>query len=1039
MIDWDSIKDGAVGFEQMAREYVRSEFQFPYGEWKETKQTRDGNKDAYTVIIGYHPHTDPNETWWMEAKYSSLKRRTYLTRFRLDATIVSSVFHKRVSKIIFVTNLEIHSKTISDIRIALQKSIGCNEVYFSTQQVLEYWLLRNPLIYKAYFSAPLPSAREGDALFVSEDISVYPYPNERGCADPCTYFYTDKLYYAYFKVISNITCQISLSPAQAGVRIEEKHLQLSCGETALRVLFQLTDKFQPMSLGEDGREFYCLDLFRINKKISVLLKTPLEVLPNTELHLKVHAQKEILSELCKSLYPFRRQTQPRIFMIYGESGTGKSYTINQFLRQKSMKNEHHYYYNFTENATENAKRLLWLAFYLILPYVAPDQIDPAYLSEIGEDSAVTRDLILLAGGQDQPSHLEQLLEQHCDRHGKIFPEYCELSPRYVFLDNIHHLTPTAWRFLRSIIDESFQKNCPVLFLLAGQTHVMESSGFQKLRQRYPVQMLACTLRQTDVIENIRLATSLDMKGYEEVIQDYFPNLILLCNFLIFLQSSGVSATENLDMFLHLYFTFINGNLNEKLIQDQFAYVMEDSAVKEVCLSVYTAPNGIPLDDSTRNAVYALLQSGLVKLNEENRIIPFHDLYLEIFRRTYRVSKRAWGIPYSDELDEARDRVFFPTSTDELASVAERITKLRKSGQFYSVCYILDSYFEEPYSQQTLKNPASSDLYYQMYFDYAYAAVNCSRRHTGYDYFEQIYLEIENKTSLSMRLLKLELLFELMNSNYNIFQYKKAMGRYCQFQTAINILVRAGQLSPCLTDNEFYVLCEDMRILIQSARGRKKSEQMFLRWREVLMEKSYRTHYIDLHIRYAHTLYTVAPDRALSYTMEAYVVLNNEGYRESKLWYLVQFQYLYLQLLVNHDISRLSELEEVTDGAEQNYYSSFRHRNLALCAILYKIGDVQKADGRFLKDMAHPRRLRDKLCGFYFETLALHHLAHNDVNQAIAALENAAQVFNHVPSYLRTIRHNQKMLKRGLFSQRRIDYNLGGALKRDWYYIDPRAD
>jgi len=98
---------------------VKSEFQFPNGEWKKTPQTRDGNKDAYTIVVGYHPYAQENETWWMEAKYSSSPKKTCLTRFRLDATIVSSVLHKRVSKIIFVTNLDVHAQTISDIRIAL--------------------------------------------------------------------------------------------------------------------------------------------------------------------------------------------------------------------------------------------------------------------------------------------------------------------------------------------------------------------------------------------------------------------------------------------------------------------------------------------------------------------------------------------------------------------------------------------------------------------------------------------------------------------------------------------------------------------------------------------------------------------------------------------------------------------------------------------------------------------------------------------------------------------------------------------------------
>lgn len=79
---------------------MKDVFSFPYGTWKKTSTTHDGNKDAYTVIIGFLPNLLENEVWWMEAKYSTNK--IYLSRFRLDATIVSSIFNRSVSKIILL-------------------------------------------------------------------------------------------------------------------------------------------------------------------------------------------------------------------------------------------------------------------------------------------------------------------------------------------------------------------------------------------------------------------------------------------------------------------------------------------------------------------------------------------------------------------------------------------------------------------------------------------------------------------------------------------------------------------------------------------------------------------------------------------------------------------------------------------------------------------------------------------------------------------------------------------------------------------------
>ena len=77
-LDSTEVEDGR------AREYVKDVFSFPYGEWKETSTTHDGNKDAYTIIIGFHPNLLENEVWWMEAKYST--ERMYLSRFKLEYT-----------------------------------------------------------------------------------------------------------------------------------------------------------------------------------------------------------------------------------------------------------------------------------------------------------------------------------------------------------------------------------------------------------------------------------------------------------------------------------------------------------------------------------------------------------------------------------------------------------------------------------------------------------------------------------------------------------------------------------------------------------------------------------------------------------------------------------------------------------------------------------------------------------------------------------------------------------------------------------------
>lgn len=94
--DWGKIKNGFSGFENLAVRFVNS--QFPASRpWEQTKKTRDGNKDAYTIVLGYQPYPAKEEQWWMEAKYSTVIQQ--LPRYRLDATVVSAILSGNVSNI----------------------------------------------------------------------------------------------------------------------------------------------------------------------------------------------------------------------------------------------------------------------------------------------------------------------------------------------------------------------------------------------------------------------------------------------------------------------------------------------------------------------------------------------------------------------------------------------------------------------------------------------------------------------------------------------------------------------------------------------------------------------------------------------------------------------------------------------------------------------------------------------------------------------------------------------------------------------------
>lgn len=199
-IEWEKIKNGFSGFESLACKYV--EMNFPNPNWKQTNATRDGNKDAVAVFLGYKSNELPMEKWWMEAKYSTSV--DILSRYRLDATIVSAILEKNVTKVIFVTNVMINAKVINDIRNALYNSIQCNDVSFCTRYSLEYWLSKNTDIYKKFFdvSTDIDSTNiEYPDLFVMSEIEYYSeISNILTFREPLRELYVAEKYFGYFEV-----------------------------------------------------------------------------------------------------------------------------------------------------------------------------------------------------------------------------------------------------------------------------------------------------------------------------------------------------------------------------------------------------------------------------------------------------------------------------------------------------------------------------------------------------------------------------------------------------------------------------------------------------------------------------------------------------------------------------------------------------------------------------------------------------------------------------------------------------------------------
>lgn len=326
-IEWEKIKDGFSGFERLACKYV--EVNFPNPTWNQTNATRDGNKDAVAVFLGYKGNESSEEKWWMEAKYST--SADILSRYRLDATIVSAILEKNVTKVIFITNLIINAKIINDIRNALYNSIQCEDVSFCTKYSLEYWLSKNINIYKDFFDVSkniISSDIEYPDLFVVSEIEYYSEISSiLTFREPLKELHIEEKYFGYFEIFSSKVRTLSLKPhnKMKGITIiGNNNVSLLPGENPVKFSFYINE----IAFSEKiYSPIFVLGNIEISSARYIISTLP------KKLVFELSRQKKLIQDLGYKYKKFINDKKYSFNFIEGISGSGKSYieSVKNFL------------------------------------------------------------------------------------------------------------------------------------------------------------------------------------------------------------------------------------------------------------------------------------------------------------------------------------------------------------------------------------------------------------------------------------------------------------------------------------------------------------------------------------------------------------------------------------------------------------------------------------------------------------------------------------------------------------------------------------
>ena len=361
--------------------------------------------------------------------------------------------------------------------------------------------------------------------------------------------------------------------------------------------------------------------------------------------------------------------------------------------------------------------------------------------------------------------------------------------------------------------------------------------------------------------------------------------------------------------------------------------------------------------------------------------------------------------------------------------------MRNNEEFKTINYILETVFETS-SLDMYKKTWGDELFYLLYFEYTYAAINCNSTITGYDNLYYIYTNIKGTSSARLGILLLEIIFELINCDYNNSNFSNCKEYYKIFNKQFSILAKKGIIEKEHEKNLFWVLCTGYMLLIESTENSdnilKKAEEH----RNFLLD-NYPHHYTDFCRQFSKTLYIRNWDMACEWQKLAYDSVHKRNASESKQALKVEFSFYFTQYLRTEDVYFLKEMKDRMFVAKHKIYSSYRHQLFLYCGLLYILDSIDEADTLFVKDVISLRPIRKKMKGHYYMLLSLHFLKHANIEDAQKYVEKSIETLRGLRTYEQIAIHNNTVLKNVPLDKIQFKFCTSTAFDSDTFYLDSR--
>ena len=971
----------------------------------------------------------------MEAKYS--ESQNIIPRYRLDATLVSAILKGNVGRIIFVTNMNIQSQTINDIRQAIIGVTTCKEINFCSRNTLEFWLYQNPDILSEFFPDYQNEPIELDDLILIDSIKYY-------SAIEINYAFKESLYIldlgqkyrANFTVYSKYAQSVSIQSNQGlqGIKVlNPKNLMLQKGINNLQFSFMLKKNYGYKSLKKQQEHMlppepaFCLGTLQLVSNNNVTINK--DMLANLDILSQKNMEKEISNFFMKS----NKVNGTYLFYLYGHSGVGKSHVLSNYISLKKPSICPCFYCEMSGNYQQDVKNLIDCINYIFFPYLPSDGITVDYLNHIESNnyfSPFYKELITL---QDDEIQLSQILVKYISENTALFPQKLYVNHRQIVIDNIHKTTNTVINVLYKIVIELSIINASFQIIFSGQW-IQHTEIYIKLHTMANIKEKELYITTDDCINlfpnpiyNTKLKSFLESTPL-------FSNVIELLMFSLYLRDHNKSV-QDFESFQIIYHLFFFEDIMDVYIKRLFDNaVSNDEKVSWLCNQVYWNIHGIARTNTEEER--KLLCYHLIKLDPTaQRIIPYHDLYAKCYRRNY-VYNQLSNVSFFHLLEFGK--------YSDIKFISDKLHKEYKQKNYILVYYTLEPLFKDGYS--SYRNLLDDSTYFTLFHDFASSCAFCSIDYSGSKLFEQIYNETKllyNPTP-QIQLIHNASLWELANSTFESLNYERALNLCNELLKDTKRLIEYGIMKGTTEEDSVrYHNANVIKSMIKSEMQEKDALIFFQNSEYKMIEHKMEDRLWSFRVRYSLTLMQQAPDKALQLLQECrhHYEISESKSDKYYLWSCFYISYIKIILVEKPSIRYQEETKALSalEKIKNLFFNDYRKMLYGMVLYLYYCNRKDEADLYLLKDCYVLRDKRPRLKGFEHLIFALRHIMEKENPLALKELKNAYVIFKHIPSYRNLIKHNIDLIE--INDQKKINkikYYLGGSMEEDTYYLDIRG-